>query len=79
MTSTKSYTDGFPHTFFHTFCGNSPHFSPRYGILSLCMEYFSQHIPYTFPHDMEYEKALITSYYHNNDRLERYMNNILKL
>ena len=36
---------------------------------------FSPHsaeLPHTFPHGMEYEKALISSYYPNNDSLERY-------
>jgi hypothetical protein len=49
-----------PHTFAH-----SMEYFPS------CMEYFSPHIPHTFPHRMENEKALISSYYHNNDRLER--------
>ncbi len=74
MTSTKSYQYVLPQVFprtsdvirdFHTlsptFCRNSQHYYPPYVILTA-------HIP----HCMEYEKALVSSYCHNNDRLERY-------
>jgi hypothetical protein len=66
MTSTKSYQWALPHVF------------PRSDVIrnfhilfhTLCGK--AAHYSPLFPHCMEYEKALISSYYHNNDRLERY-------
>ena len=54
--------------------GSSTRFSTQ-QVIVLKISDLSTHsaeIPHTFPHGIEYEKALISFYYHNNDRLERY-------